>query len=83
MNRRYWADLGERVVTTYGVTFAGMLMAHGSHLLAESSLRSAALAAIPACLTVLLGLLGAKVGVAGTASLLPAQKPPAGAPGES
>jgi hypothetical protein len=70
----YWRDLGERVATTYGVSVIGMLAAHGANLLAVSSLRSAALAAIPACVSVVLGLMGAKVGAPGTASLLPAPK---------
>lgn len=74
MTRAYWRDLAERVVTTYGVSFAGLLMAHGTNVLAVSSLRSAALAAIPTCFSVVLGLLGARVGAPGSPSLLPAPK---------
>lgn len=77
MNRRYWADLGERVATTYVVSFTGLLLAHGTHLLTLSSVRAAALAAIPACGSVVVGLLGGRVGVPGTASLLPKPKEPA------
>jgi hypothetical protein len=62
VNRAYWEDLGERVATTYAVSFVGLVAAQGTHLLTVSSLRSAALAAIPACLSVVLGLMGAKVG---------------------
>lgn len=73
-SRGYWLDLGERVATTYGVSLVGLVVAHGASGLEVSSLRSAALAAIPASLTVVLGLIGAKVGIPGTASLLPAPK---------
>jgi hypothetical protein len=81
VTQAYWRDLGERVATTYVVSFVGLLMAHGTSVLAVSSLRSAALAAIPASLSVVLGLIGAKVGIPGTASLLPKPKE-AGSGGE-
>lgn len=74
MSRAYWRDLGERVATTYGVSFVGLLTAHGANLLSVSAVRSAALAAIPAAVSVVLGLVGARVGQPGTASLLPAAK---------
>lgn len=74
MSRGYWIDLGERVATTYAVSFVGMMAAHGVRMLDVSAVRSAALAAIPACVSVVLGLMGAKVGSPSTASLLPAPK---------
>lgn len=83
MSRAYWLDLGERVATTYGVSFAGLLTAHGANLLSVSAVRSAALAAIPTCLSVVMGLIGAKAGQPGTASLLPAPKAGVGSGGES
>lgn len=77
MSRQYWRDLGERVGQAYAVSFGGLLVAHGANLLSISAVRSAALAAIPASISVVLGLIGAKVGVKGTASLLPKPKEPA------
>lgn len=74
MTPAYWRDLAERAATTYGVSFGGLLLAHGTNALDVSSLRSAALAAIPASFSIVLGLLGARVGVKGTPSLLPAPK---------
>ncbi|MFF4409788.1 hypothetical protein [Streptomyces sp. NPDC001404] len=72
------ADVAERTVLTYVEAFLGLLLAaNATDLVDLSVLQSAAVAAIPAALTVLKGAIGTQLGSAGTASWLPTTSDPA------
>ncbi|GAA1111250.1 hypothetical protein [Streptomyces javensis] len=72
------ADIAERAVLTYVEAFLGLLLAAGTtDLVNLSTLQSAAVAAIPAALTILKGAIGTVLGRTGTASWLPATTDPA------
>lgn len=76
MTKRYLRDLAERVGATYLQAFLGLLLASGfgvEGVLDLSTPRKAAIAAIPAALSVLKGLLARSVGDKESASLA---KPP-------
>lgn len=76
MTKRYIRDLVERVTATYAQAFLGLLIASGfgvDGVLDLSSLRKAAIAAIPAALSLVKGLLARGVGDQESASLA---KPP-------
>jgi len=76
MTKRYLRDLAERVLSTYAQAFIGLLLASGfgvDGVLDLSSLRKAAIAAIPAALSLAKGLLARTVGDEESASLA---KPP-------
>lgn len=72
---RYVVDLIERVASTYATAFIGLLLASGMDLTDLSSLKAAAIAALPAALAVIKGLLARFVGDPGTAAILPASTP--------
>jgi hypothetical protein len=55
-------DTVERVVGTYAVAFLGLLLADGVDLTDVGSLRAAAIAAIPAGLSVLKAAVGTLIG---------------------
>lgn len=74
MSRAYWADLAERAATTYVCTFIGLVLTGGGHWHSMSHLQSAAVAALPATLATVKGLLARRVGDPNSAALLPAQK---------
>ncbi|MFE7118703.1 holin [Streptomyces sp. NPDC057654] len=65
------ADIAERTVTAYVTTFLGLLMADGFDLTSLSALKAAAVAALPAALSVLKGTIGTRVGDKNTAAWLP------------
>ncbi|MCA1571947.1 MAG: holin [Chloroflexi bacterium] len=72
MTRRYIRDLAERVISTYAQAFLGLLLASGfgvDGVLDLSIAVKAAVAAIPAALSVLKGLLARSVGDKESASL--------------
>lgn len=69
---RFLLDVAERTVTTYAVTFLGLLLASGFDLTSLGALKSAAVASIPAALTVIKGVLSGFVGDPTSAALLPA-----------
>jgi hypothetical protein len=69
--RKFWLDLTERTVATYAVAFLGLLLADGFDLTSISALKAAAVAALPAALTVLKGAIGTFVGDPTTAAILP------------
>ena len=75
VNLPFGVDLVFRTLRTYVVTFIGVLVAVPVFTLTVSSLRSAAIAAIPAALTVVKGLIARRIG-ADTAALLPASLDP-------
>lgn len=76
MNRAFLVDLVERTAATYVEAGAGLLLADTTHLLSLGSLRVAAVAALPAALTVVKGALAGSLGSTSTASVLPAKTAP-------
>ncbi|MEW2545138.1 hypothetical protein AB0910_05035 [Streptomyces sp. NPDC047002] len=80
MNRAFLLDLVERTVATYLEAGAGLLLADSTHLLSLGSQRVAAIAALPAALTVVKGALAGSLGTSSTASALPTKTAPAPAP---
>ncbi|MFH8294955.1 hypothetical protein [Streptomyces sp. NPDC018059] len=71
------ADVAERTVLTYVEALLGLLLAGATTDIVDLSvLQSAAVAAIPAALTVVKGAIGTRLGQVGTASWLPATSDP-------
>lgn len=70
---RYLLDLAERTAATYATTYLGLLLATGFDLTNLGALKAAAIAAIPAALTVIKGALSTFVGDPTTAAMLPRQ----------
>lgn len=68
-------DVVERTVAAYVTTFLGLLLATGFDLTNMSAVKAAALAALPAALSIIKGVVGAMFGDAGSAAWLPADKP--------
>jgi hypothetical protein len=69
---RFLLDVVERTVATYATTFLGLLLASGFDLTSLGALKAAAIAAIPAALTVIKGVLAGFVGDPTSAAMLPA-----------
>lgn len=83
MNKPFLLDLLERTVATYLEAGAGLLLADTTHLLNLGDARVAAVAALPAALTVVKSALAGSLGNASNASVLPTKTvsaPPAPAP---
>jgi hypothetical protein len=74
MSSRFFRDLLERTLATYAVTLLGLLTAGAVDLTDLGALRAAAIAAIPAGLTVLKGALATLIGDPTSAALLPASR---------
>lgn len=72
------ADVAERTAAAYVTTFLGLLLATGFDLTNLSAVKAAAIAAIPAALSVVKGVIGVLVGDPSTAAWLPAPKAPTG-----
>ncbi|WP_327679468.1 hypothetical protein [Kitasatospora sp. NBC_00458] len=72
---RYAVDLAERTAATYLESAIGLLLVGG--ITGLSSVQAAAVAAVPAGLSVVKGALGRFLGHPETASLLPARHDPA------
>ncbi|GAA2982872.1 holin [Kitasatospora sp. NPDC006786] len=68
--RKFILDLVERTVATYAAAFLGLLLADRFDLTSISSLKAAAVAALPAALTVLKGAVATRVGDSTSAALL-------------
>ncbi|MFF4380964.1 holin [Kitasatospora sp. NPDC092039] len=68
--RKLIIDLVERTVATYATAFLGLLLADGFDLTSISALKAAALAALPAALTVVKGAVATRVGDPHSAALL-------------
>lgn len=68
---RFLLDVVERTLATYAVTFLGLLLASGFDLTSLGALKSAAVAAIPAALTVIKGVLATFIGDPTSAAVLP------------
>lgn len=71
---RFLLDLAERTGATYAFALLGLLLADGFDLTSVGALKSAAVAAIPAALSVLKGFLAATVGDPNSAALLPRKR---------
>ncbi|MFK0259652.1 hypothetical protein [Streptomyces sp. NPDC090445] len=72
---RIVADVAERTLLTYFEAFLGLLLAGATTDIVDLSvLQAAAVAALPAGLTVIKGAIGSRLGQPGTAAWLP--KPP-------
>ncbi|MFE6103177.1 holin [Streptomyces laurentii] len=67
-------DTIERTVGTYAVTFLGLLLADGVDLTNVGSLKAAAIAAIPAGLSVLKAAIGSLVGDKATVGWVPKER---------
>ncbi|MFD0405031.1 holin [Kitasatospora sp. NPDC127116] len=68
--RKFVLDLVERTVATYAVAFLGLLLADGVDLASVGTLRAAAVAALPAALTVLKSAVATLIGDPNSAALL-------------
>ncbi|MFG2995544.1 hypothetical protein [Streptomyces sp. NPDC048340] len=64
-------DVIERTIAAYATTFLGLLLAVGFSLTDLTALKAAAIASIPAALSVVKGAVGAAVGDPTTAGWLP------------
>lgn len=71
---RFFADLAERTVATYVVAFLGLLLADGVDLTNMALVKAAAVAAIPAGLTVVKAAVGSLIGDSATAAWLPRRR---------
>ncbi|MFF4403849.1 hypothetical protein [Streptomyces sp. NPDC001404] len=69
------ADVVERALATYAEAFLGLLLASTSGLTDISTLRAAAVAALPTALAVVKGAVGTRIGHL-TAAWIPARKKP-------
>ncbi|GAA2825477.1 holin [Kitasatospora sp. CM 4170] len=67
---RFFRDLLERTLATYAVTLLGLLTASGVDLTDLGALQAAVIAAIPAGLSVVKGVLATLVGDPNSAALL-------------
>lgn len=75
MTTKFWVDAGERVAATYIETFLGLVIASAfvdSGKLNMGAVTAAAVAALPAALSLVKSLIASAVGDPGTAALLPA-----------
>ncbi|MFF9197350.1 holin [Streptomyces sp. NPDC014779] len=68
---RLFLDTVERVVGTYAVAFLGLLLADGFDYTSLGSLKAAAIAAIPAGLSVLKAAVGQAIGDKSTVGWVP------------
>ncbi|MBO1414256.1 holin [Streptomyces sp. FH025] len=68
--RKFTIDLAERTVATYAAAFLGLLLANGFDLTSITALKAAAVAALPAALTVVKGAVATFVGDPKSAALL-------------
>ncbi|UQI44691.1 holin [Streptomyces sp. HU2014] len=67
-------DVLERTLAAYLTTFLGLLLADGFDLTDVSALKAAAIAAVPAALSVIKGAIGTRFGDRTSAAWLPGKK---------
>ncbi|GAA0479179.1 holin [Streptomyces sp. NPDC046215] len=67
-------DVIERTLAAYVTTFLGLVIADGFDLTSVSALKAAAIAALPAALSVIKGAIGTRFGDKESAAWLPAKK---------
>ncbi|MEU1308412.1 holin [Streptomyces cinnamoneus] len=72
--RKVLLDIAERTIAAYVTTFLGLLIADGFDLTSVSAIKAAAIAALPAALSVIKGAIGSRFGDKGTAAWLPARR---------
>ncbi|MER8233463.1 holin [Streptomyces sp. NPDC094049] len=68
---RLLLDTIERTVGTYAVAFLGLLLADGVDLTSLGAVKAAAVAAVPAALSVLKAAIGSLIGDQGTVGWVP------------
>ncbi|GHF38219.1 hypothetical protein GCM10010218_19190 [Streptomyces mashuensis] len=66
-------DIAERTLAAYITTFVGLLLADGFDLTSISAIKAAAIAALPAALSVVKGAIGSRFGDRTSAGWLPAR----------
>lgn len=72
---KFMLDVLERTLGTYVAAFVGLLLANGLDALSIDTAKAAAVAAIPAAVTVAKAAVGKLIGDPKTAAWLPASKP--------
>ncbi|GHC43110.1 holin [Streptomyces cinnamoneus] len=72
--RKVLLDIAERTLAAYVTTFLGLLIADGFDLTSVSAIKAAAIAALPAALSVIKGAIGSRFGDKGSAAWLPARR---------
>lgn len=84
MNKKMLVDIAERTIAAYVTTFLGLIIADGFDLTSVSALKAAAIAALPAALSVIKGAIGRYMGDKNSAAWLPgrsaAEQPQASKP---
>ncbi|MEV4743502.1 hypothetical protein [Streptomyces sp. NPDC049555] len=71
MNSKVISDIAERTLAAYVTTFLGILIADGFDLTSISAIKAAAIAALPAALSVIKGAIGSRFGDRSSAAWLP------------
>ncbi|MFI1971953.1 holin [Streptomyces cinnamoneus] len=69
--RNVLLDIAERTLAAYVTTFLGIIIADGFDLTSISALKAAAIAALPAALSVIKGAIGTRFGDKDSAAWLP------------
>ncbi|MEU7137241.1 holin [Streptomyces sp. NPDC046261] len=72
--RKVLVDIAERTLAAYVTTFLGLLIADGFDLTDVSAIKAAAIASLPAALSVIKGAIGSRFGEKGTAAWLPRRR---------
>ncbi|MGA5131496.1 holin [Streptomyces olivoreticuli] len=71
LSKKVLIDILERTLAAYVTTFLGLLIADGFDLTSVSALKAAAIAALPAALSVIKGAIGSRFGDSSSAAWLP------------
>ncbi|MEU5427045.1 holin [Streptomyces olivoreticuli] len=71
LSKKVLIDILERTLAAYVTTFLGLLIADGFDLTSVSALKAAAIAALPAALSVIKGAIGSRFGDQSSAAWLP------------
>ncbi|MFI9204297.1 holin [Streptomyces sp. NPDC053048] len=69
--RKVLVDIAERTLAAYVTTFLGLLIADGFDLTSVSAIKAAAIAALPAALSVIKGAIGTRFGEKESAAWIP------------
>ncbi|MCC3772335.1 holin [Streptomyces sp. UNOC14_S4] len=70
-SRKVLVDILERTLAAYVTTFLGLIIADGFDLTSVSALKAAAIASLPAALSVIKGAIGSRFGDTSSAAWLP------------
>ncbi|MGW2367213.1 holin [Streptomyces sp. NPDC001667] len=71
LSKKVLLDILERALAAYVTTFLGLLIADGFDLTDVSALKAAAIASLPAALSVIKGAIGSRFGDTNSAAWLP------------